>query len=61
MAEDIAPALLDKVQKEFKRNLKTAGVNQKEMLKRARDGTLKSVNEYSSKVGKALSQSFLMC
>lgn len=59
MAEDIAPALLDKVQKEFKRNLKTAGVNQKEMLKRARDGTLKSVNEYSSKVGKALSQSFL--
>ena len=58
MAEDIAPALLDKVQKEFKRNLKAAGINQKEMIKRARDGTLKSINQYSSKVGKALSQSF---
>ncbi len=59
MAEDIAPALLDKVQKAFKRNLKAAGVNKADMLKRARDGTIKSITPCSEKIGKALSKSFV--
>lgn len=59
MAEDIAPALLDKVQKAFKSNLKAAGVNRSDLLKRARDGTLKSITPCSEKIGKALSKSFV--
>lgn len=59
MAEDIAPALLDKIEKAFRRNLKAAGVSQKAMIEKARDGTLRSIHQYTRKVGKALSQAFI--
>lgn len=59
MAEDISPALLDRIEKAFHRNLKDAGVSQKAMIEKARDGTLRSVQQYSSKVGKALSRAFV--
>lgn len=59
MAEDIAPALLDKVQKNFHSRLEKAGATRQAMLKRARDGTLTSVNQYTNKVGKALSRAYM--
>lgn len=58
MAEDIAPVLLKDIQKAFKRNLKAVGVDQKAYLERARSGTLKSINQYTAKVGKALSRAY---
>ena len=59
MAEDIAPALLDEIEKAFHRNLKARGVNQKEMLAKARDGTLRSIHQYTRKVGDALADAFV--
>ena len=58
MAEDIAPVILKRVEQAFHSNLKKAGVIQKEVLEKARSGTLRSVNQYSHKVGKALAQAF---
>lgn len=58
MAEDIAPVILDRVEKTFHSNLKKAGVIQKEVMEKARSGTIKSVNQYSHKVGKALADAF---
>lgn len=59
MAEDIAPALLSKVQKEFRARIEKDGVTNTAMFKRARDGTLKSINQYTHKVGKALANAYL--
>ncbi len=59
MAEDIAPALLDKVNKNFHGRLEKAGATKAAMLKRARDGTVDSLYQYSNKVGKALSRAFV--
>lgn len=58
MAEDIAPIILDKIEKTFHSNLKKAGVIQKEVLEKARSGTMRSINQYSHKVGKALADAF---
>ena len=58
MAEDIAPMILDRIEKTFHANLKKAGVVQKEVMEKARSGTLKSINQYSHKVGKALADAF---
>ena len=58
MAEDIAPALLDKVEKNFHARLEKAGATRAAMLKRARDGTV-NVYQYTNKVGKALSRAFI--
>jgi hypothetical protein len=58
MAEDIAPMILDRIEKTFHSNLKKAGVIQKEVLEKARSGTMKSINQYSHKVGKALANAF---
>ena len=59
MAEDIAPALLDKVQKNFRNRIKQTGATTAAYIKKARDGTLKSISGYTNKVGKALSRAFL--
>lgn len=59
MAEDISPALLDRVQKNFHNRIEKAGATKKANVKRARDGTLKSINVYTNKVGKALSNAFI--
>ena len=56
--EDIAPGLLEKVTKTFERNIKAAGLKQKAMIQKARDGTLKTITEYSGKVGEALAKAF---
>lgn len=58
MAEDIAPVILDRIEKRFHANLKKAGVIQSEMMEKARSGTLKSITQYSHKVGKALAEAF---
>ena len=58
MAEDIAPALLNKIQKAFHSNLKAAGVDQKAYIERAKNGSLRSITKYSSKVGNALSKAY---
>lgn len=58
MAEDIAPVILDRIEKTFHANLKKAGVIQKEVMEKARSGTMKSINQYSHKVGKALANAF---
>lgn len=58
MAEDIAPVILDRIEKTFHANLKKAGVIQKEVIEKARSGTMKSVSQYSHKVGKALANAF---
>lgn len=58
MAEDIAPALLDKVEKNFHARLEKAKATKSVMLKRARDGTV-NVYQYTNKVGKALSRAFI--
>ena len=58
MAEDIAPMILKRIEKTFHANLKEAGVFQKEVLEKARSGTLTSVNKYSHKVGRALADAF---
>ena len=59
MAEDISPALLSKVQKNFRSKLEKAGATKPEMLKRVRDGTIYSINQYTHKVGKSLAYAFL--
>lgn len=59
MAEDIAPALLEAVNKNFHQRLEKAGATKTAMLKRVRDGTVKSINNYTNKVGKALSKAFV--
>lgn len=58
MAEDIAPMILDRIEKTFHANLKKAGVVQSEVIEKARSGTIKSINQYSHKVGKALANAF---
>ena len=58
MAEDIAPALLEKVEKQFRQSLKRKGVNLKKDIQRARDGTLTNVHSFSNKVGDALAEAF---
>lgn len=58
MAEDIAPVILDRIEKTFHANLKKAGVVQREVIEKARSGTIKSINQYSHKVGKALANAF---
>ena len=59
MAEDIAPALLEKVEKNFHGRLDKLGVSRSAMLKKARDGTVKSITSYTDKVGLALSRAFV--
>jgi len=59
MAEDIAPALLEKVQREFHKNLEKAGATKKELLEKAKGGYLGSITQQSGKVGKALSRAYL--
>ena len=59
MAEDISPVLLRKVQKNFRDKLEKAGATKSEMLKRVRDGTIYSINQYTHKVGKSLAYAFL--
>lgn len=59
MAEDIAPALLNRIQKNFHARLEKAGATKAANVKRARDGTLKSVTAYTNKVGKSLSRAFI--
>ncbi len=59
MAEDIAPALLDAVEKNFHERLEKSGATKSAMLKRIRDGTTQSINNYTDKVGKALSRAFV--
>jgi len=59
MAEDISPALLKKVQTNFRNRIEKSGATTKAAIKKARDGTLKSVSVYSEKVGRALSGAFL--
>lgn len=59
MAEDISPALLKKVEDTFHRNLANNKVSKTKMMQRARDGTLRSVHQYSRQVGKALANAFL--
>lgn len=58
MAEDIAPALLEQVEKRFRQNLTRKGVNLKKDIQRARDGTLTNVHSFSNKVGDALAEAF---
>lgn len=58
MAEDIAPALLEKVNRQFQRNLKAKGVNLAKDVQRARDGTLTNIHTFSAKVGDALAEAF---
>ena len=58
MAEDIAPVLLKDIQKAFKRNLKAVGVEQKAFIEKARNGSLKSITNYTAKVGNALAKAF---
>lgn len=58
MAEDIAPAMLKQVEKQFRQNLTRKGVDLKKDIQRARDGTLKDVHSFSNKVGDALSDAF---
>lgn len=59
MAEDIAPALLSAVQKNFRERIEKSGITKAAMIKRARDGTLKSINQYTHKVGKSLAYAYL--
>jgi len=59
MAEDIAPALLEKVEKNFHGRLEKMGATKSAMLKRVRDGTARSLTTYTEKVGKALSMAFV--
>lgn len=59
MAEDIAPVLLNKIEKRFHANLKQEGIVQSKMLEKARSGTMRSINQYSHKVGKALANAFV--
>ena len=58
MAEDIAPALLKEVERQFRQNLTKKGVNLKKDIQRARDGTLTNVHSFSNKVGDALAEAF---
>lgn len=58
MAEDIAPALLEKVEKRFHQGLKARGVDLKRDVQRARDGTLTNIHNFSNKVGDALADAF---
>lgn len=59
MAEDIAPALLEKVEKNFRGKVKDRKLTKSVMKQRARDGTLRTINNYTDKLGKALSEAFL--
>lgn len=59
MAEDIAPALLDKVQKAFKQNLEEAKATRKDLLERIERRTIGSVTQQASKVGKSLSRAYI--
>ena len=59
MAEDIAPALLNKVQKAFKQNLEEAKATRKDLLERIERRTIGSVTQQASKVGKALSRAYI--
>ena len=58
MAEDIAPALLKQIEREFNKGLKKRGLNLKADVKKARDGTLKNLHKYSNAVGDALAEAF---
>lgn len=58
MAEDIAPALLERIEKEFGRRLKLKGINLGVAIQRARDGTLTNLNQFSNGVGDALADAF---
>ena len=58
MAEDIAPAMLEKVEKRFSQKLKAKGVNLKQDIQRARSGTLTNIHSFSNKVGDALAEAF---
>ena len=58
MAEDIAPKLLDLVERRFHQNLRLKGVNLKKDIQRARDGTLTNIHSFSNKVGDALAEAF---
>ena len=58
MAEDIAPALLERIEKEFERRLKLKGLNLGVAIQRARDGTLTNLNQFSNGVGDALADAF---
>lgn len=59
MAEDISPVLLRKVQKNFRARIEKEGLTQSAMMKRARDGTFKSINLYTHKVGKVLAYAYM--
>ena len=58
MAEDIAPALLEQIEKEFSRRLKIRGINPKVAIQRIRDGTLTNIHQFSNGVGDALAEAF---
>lgn len=58
MAEDIAPALLEEIEKAFGRNLKKRGINLGDFLQRVRDGTFTDLHEFSNGVGDALAEAF---
>lgn len=58
MAEDIAPSLLKDIQTAFHANLRANGVTQQAFLQKARSGTLKSITNYSEKVGNALAKAY---
>ena len=58
MAEDIAPEILKQVEKAFGSGLKKRGINTKEFIKKARDGTFRDIHKFSNGVGDALAEAF---
>ena len=58
MAEDIAPALLSKVQKAFNKGLKSRGIESTKAVKELAAQRKVRIHDYASKVGDALSEAY---
>ena len=59
MAEDIAPALLGKVQRNFHTRLEKTGATRKVALAKAKNGKYRNINQYTYHVGKSLSRALI--
>ena len=58
MAEDIAPALLSKVQKAFNQGLKSRGIGDIKAVKKLASEKKVRIHDYATKVGDALSEAY---